>query len=218
MKEHGFIMTGDMVRAFLDGRKHHTRRVMQHFVNEDPDKWRLTRFQDGFADFYDDLSLRIIRCPYAVGDLIWVRETWAHDSPHCEDIQCGNPEHIWYRASEEPHLAHCFAGSAHWRSSRFMPKWAARLWYPITAIKPPEQARDISEEDAKAEGIWSRYCEGRNWYRDYGSDSCEISSAKASFLTLWQSLYGRTDQWVWPLVLGEQVRKLLTAEQGATNV
>lgn len=88
MKERGVIFNGEMVRAILHGRKTQTRR---------PIKWKQTRFteigerEDGSnwpwsedaehaCDFWHP-------CPFgAVGDRIWVRETWA--TPGNEDGCC----------------------------------------------------------------------------------------------------------------------------------
>src|SRR4030042_431369 len=77
---------------------------------------------------------------YDVGDLLWVKETWfqvgdGHDMPF-----------IVYKAKTPDQ-------GCKWRSSRFMPKWACRIWLEVVSVKP-ERGQDISEDDAKAEGCW----------------------------------------------------------------
>ncbi len=79
MKERGMIFNADMVRAILDGRKTQTRRPIKwkqtRFTEigerEDGSKWPWSEDAEHACDFWHP-------CPFgAVGDRIWVRETWA---------------------------------------------------------------------------------------------------------------------------------------------
>lgn len=184
MKEHGLIRTGEMVRAFLDGRKTQTRiRIKRgHF------------------------------CKYAVGDVVYIRETCkrftgcARDGRPWEGTPFilspdGNPyKALIHIVGNESHVD-CLDSAAACVTvpSIHMPKWAARLWYPITAIKAPERARDISGADAEAEG----------WFvaGELFPNINRASKAQAWFLRTWHSLYGRIDEWTWPLVLGERIQR-----------
>lgn len=78
MKERGMIFNGEMVRAILDGRKTQTRRPIKwkqtRFTEvgerEDGSKWPWSEDAEHACDFWHP-------CPFgAVGDRIWVRETF----------------------------------------------------------------------------------------------------------------------------------------------
>jgi hypothetical protein len=91
-------------------------------------------------------------------------------------------------------------GPTRWRSSRFMPKWAARLFLEVTAVRV-ERVRDISEADARAEGAEALGVPtGR--YSSEG-DAEERGSFRAGFAELWDSINAKrgyswdTNPWVW---------------------
>lgn len=101
MKERPILISGDMVRAILDGRKTQTRRAQGlAFLNKGPNAWRVVRplerieavYPSGTNEFPgaqpgDWLALKdprgitddgylILGCPYGVvGDRLWVRES-----------------------------------------------------------------------------------------------------------------------------------------------
>lgn len=97
MKERGMIFNGEMVRALLDGRKTQTRRIMKAQPSEDFTPMNMALEADYKARWYTpgivdkDGYLQPAgkevfgvanenegySCPFgAVGDRIWVRETW----------------------------------------------------------------------------------------------------------------------------------------------
>jgi hypothetical protein len=93
---------------------------------------------------------------------------------------------------------------AKWRSGRFMPKWAARIRLEITGIRV-ERLQDITEEDAKAEGIEfaDTALDGR-LYRDYSCKKLSFTSSPIeSYQSLWDSINTKrgfgwtTNPWVW---------------------
>lgn len=92
-----------------------------------------------------------------------------------------------------------------WRPSIHMPRWASRITLEITSVKV-ERLRDISEEDAEAEGVeqdsfghWFDYSLPTN-YREAVSS---FSTASASFMSLWNSINGKgsweSNPWVWAI-------------------
>jgi hypothetical protein len=140
MKERGVLFSGEMVRELLAGTKTQTRRVVKIPAARASraDLWepsqifkgRLRYFLDGFS----------IDCPYGrVGDRLWVRETWQHgDSP-------ARP--IVYRASDEATLP-----PMKWKPGIHLRRVDARITLELTDVRV-QRLRDISEEDALAEGI-----------------------------------------------------------------
>lgn len=219
MKDRGMIFNGEMVRAILDGRKTQTRR---------PLKWKQTRFteigerEDGSNWPWSEDTEKVCDhwhpCPFgAVGDRIWVRETWAllgNEDGCCVDWNdnlCKGDEKTAariYRASCEqrpgdyglwsipdnaywkPHTENeKFEGA--WRPSIHMPRWASRITLEITDVRV-ERLNGISETDAEAEGI--------NMEALFDSQDCYDCiadhnmtgrpTAKGAFKYLWESIYG----------------------------
>lgn len=135
-----------MVRALLDGRKTQTRRVLGktgHFNIFEPGAWSDSYVLDpGNADW------RARDIPFAVGDRLWVKETWrAHkswdDQKPSEILACSR---VWYEADRDNCDQH---GKV--RVSIFMPRWASRLTLIVTEVRV-ERLNDCSEADARAEG------------------------------------------------------------------
>lgn len=131
--------------------------------------------------------------PYDAGDRLWVRETWAvagvYDgwpprriNPTGKPGWCG----IRYAATDE-RLGIKDRPSVH------MPRWASRLTLHVTDVRV-ERLRDISEGDARAEGI-SPLATGR-YHCGYDEEG-EITSKSpvTAFGWLWNSING-PDAWM----------------------
>ena len=214
MKERPILFSGPMVRAILDGTKTQTRRV----VKPQPDlsilkeSYRDLEFEFrrmpvlgpthvpsewGFCAKYDKpncVPIHGYKCPYGtIGDRLWVRETWA---PHPQDQAT-----IFYRATvdTEPGIR---VWDGPWKPSIYMPRWASRITLEITGIRV-ERVQDISDEDARAEGLWCRFdgqgCEGK-------CHKCS-ETARVAFRTLWDSTNAKrhpwaSNPWVWVIEFG----------------
>lgn len=163
VKERGMIFNGEMVRAILDGRKTQTRRIMKvqpsdgfHPTHNGYDldlnaHWYTPGVVDtkgyqqpakkdvfGVADENEGYT-----CPFgSVGDRIWVRETFSPVPDHEEPAGCSA---ILYAADGN-------GPYGKWVPSIHMPRWASRLTLEITGVRV-ERLRDLSEDDAKSEGI-----------------------------------------------------------------
>jgi hypothetical protein len=108
--------------------------------------------------------------PYQPGDTLWVRETWLEykgsylyraDGKHCElDAILGGKSFF------------------KWRPSIHMPREAARLFLPVKNIRV-ERLQEITEEDARAEGIFPA---GEEW---------EYNCYRDGFIALWNSIYSK---------------------------
>jgi len=215
MKERPILFNADMVRAVLDGRKTQTRRIIQspaknmqargHEVishRAAGDKWYgdyvySMRDRSGvWQDFTNDQFLA--KCPFGVvDDRLWVRETWMPDAPRdgswgdVEFYGCKGsplsmiperyrkPEHCIHRASWDG------SEMVGWTPSIHMPRWASRITLEITGVRV-ERLRDLSEEDAKSEGVippaggvlpgWEHRINFRDlWMSIYGADNWEAN-------------------------------------------
>lgn len=208
VRERPILFSSPMIRAILDGRKTQTRRVMkpQPRLHSCEGGWpgRVDPMADGtwsvlcHACGWDGCW----RCPYGVpGDRLWVRETWLYvgpgsgsDLPEYE-IERARPENhspsnCWYRA--DPSWDSGDPASLKWAPSIFMPRWASRLTLEIAEVRV-QRLQEISEDDARAEGVEVRYEEGRKivWARDV-------------FAELWDSINGQRapwsiNPWVWAI-------------------
>lgn len=191
MKERGMIFNGEMVRAILEGRKTQTRRIMkvQPVLN------------GSFYEVYGagwGRSMKSVpaipghslasNCPFGlVGDRIWVRETWAEAGASAPDLKL-------YRANYPAHVPTHYenippADEIRWTPSIHMPRWASRLTLEITGVRV-ERLRDLSEDDAKSEGITPP-----------SGGVLPGWEYRINFRDLWMSIYGadnwETNPWVW---------------------
>lgn len=166
MKAKPILMTDAMVVATLDGLKTQTRRIVK-----DVDKVRAFRNPGEETGF----------CPYGKrGTYLYVRECWALDRL---------TDRVVYRATK-PGISMV----KRWKPSIHMRREHSRITLKITDIRL-ERVRDISEEDARAEGI--RFLE-RDKY--HSQDFCGVDrenydiygpNAYTSFMRLWDSINGK---------------------------
>jgi len=191
MNEKPIIFSGDMVKAILDGRKTQTRRV----IKPQPDEDGLS-CDAGYPFIWYDTDNKPQKCPYGTGGTkLWVRETlaniggWAYYAApsatllaheHDEVISVFTKTHVKWR----------------WKfnklSQRYMPYEAARTFCRITNIRV-ERVREISKEDAVAEGIPWR------WTNDTEGEGEETLSDVVidDFGTLWDSINGKRQGCSW---------------------
>ena len=168
MKEHLLLLKSEMVRAVLEGRKTQTRCPLK----PQPQRriFKITSLLTGKEIHYTDGYGNVWKCPWQIGDRLWVRETWA-----------GEKGDIVYRAdcSLDFKPADSDKNGFDWRPSIHMPRWASRITLEITRIGA-ERIQEISEEDAKAEGI-------------KGIPTAMGILFKPAFSRFWDSLYAKKD-------------------------
>lgn len=206
------IFNGEMVRAILDGRKTQTRRIIKDCtVGRDPIS-KFIQIGKKFIGCYPEDVPELIGecCTYGVpGDRIWVRETFQGPLFDFEQMEAyqedsskfKKPEFCVYKADGKPapeffdadDNLHCG-----WRPSIHMPRWASRITLEITGVRV-EQLKSISEEEARSEGV-ARLREGFWKHYQPGWTQHQLS-ARGSFATLWDSIYGSGEwdrnPWVW---------------------
>ncbi len=202
MKERGMIFNAEMVRALLDGRKTQTRRPIKwkqtRFTEigerEDGSKWPWSEDAEHACDFWHP-------CPFgAVGDRIWVRETFSALEPgsyeqvkpqegHCQDLR--------YAATDRLAKSDADIRGYKWVPSIHMPRWASRIQLEITDVRV-ERLNSISQEDAQAEGL-----ELTGWRPTHSDPDSggEVMTPYDNFAELWSSIYGdeswQANPWVW---------------------
>lgn len=211
-KERGMIFNDEMVRALLDGRKTQTRRIMKNQPAGDyPDTPALVRnVGPGFQWYGSYGESSIFNCPFgAVGDRIWVRETFQGPLvseelfeeylAHSEKFE--TPQYCEYAADGGAKPEYCDLNDnlRHgWRPSIHMPRWASRILLEITGVRV-ERLNDISEEDAQAEGV--KKLRGGYWKHYQPNEWTQFQlSARGSFATLWNFIYGEGGWWANPWV------------------
>ena len=183
-KEIPTIFQGWGVNAILSGLKTMTRRIVKlpkltgQFIGKDADA-HLTFIAGRYWVCAGGFSTgQEVKCPYQVGDLIWVKETWGCPSwfPDTqklkEAVEAG--AYLIYKAT--PHEkwkpvgifeGKTWAESWQWRPSIFMPRWASRISLEVRSVRL-EWLQDISEDDSFSEGIVTgkpyTYGEGRECF------------------------------------------------------
>ena len=138
------LFNTDMVRAILEGRKTVTRRVVKFKEGQNP-AWS-GYIPDG-AVLYGSNNIPAAKAPYQPGDILWVRETWAH--PSKEEIARGTDKTIFLYRADVPSVPYAWD---HWNPSIHMPREAARIFLRVTGVRV-ERLQDISGEDIRAEGV-----------------------------------------------------------------
>ena len=208
MKEIPILFSTPMVQAILEDRKFMTRRVIKPqplWIGESN-----IPFKTPDAD-----PKGIIKFPYGQpGDRLWVRETWQLYNVDYKD-ELGTSmilEDEWegQMPKTKPWLTQILYKAteiiegwrAKWRPSIFMPRWASRIDLEVVSVRV-ERLQDLTEEDAKAEGIEK----GNTYYYGdphpvKGSPKC-YNTAKEAFAGLWDSLNAKRgfgweqNNWLW---------------------
>lgn len=166
MTDRPILFSAPMVCALLAGQKTQTRRLA----------WRM------------DCGKRVEWAPtiwqkVAPGDRLWVRECFSLDFYYTPG------ELAWYWADGNPDCGDWTKP----KPSIHMPRWASRLTLVVTDVRQ-ERLNDISEADARAEGIVDGGCINCGNPEPCGCDT-PLPSARDSFANLWNRLHGE-DAWM----------------------
>lgn len=198
----GLLFTPAMAQAVCQGRKTVTRRVMdlpENFAPLMTPKAFAYLSVDGMwvVDNGAGMFLDGIKCDYKAGELRCLLTTWAV-AKRFDDLKPTElPDSHWDGSSSWPisiwhaGLGEKPKGAGKSRPGRFLPNALRPLMplYEIASVRA-ERVQDITEEDAKAEGIeritqvglmrafgWRDYLGGKGFF-----------GARESFSTLWDSI------------------------------
>lgn len=187
--------SGPMVRALPI--KTNTRRIIN------PQPKNAVKFWPNSHRLVEEGPESTVRYPpYVPGEDLYVREAWRtlatydHLSPN--ELPDGVP--LWFLADPEPPKGEPWG---RYRHSRFMPQRFSRHTITITEVRV-QRLQDISEDDAKAEGLKGITKDGK--LIKYGipdrdglpgtdddgwpwTDWC--ANAKKAYARLWESINGR---------------------------
>jgi hypothetical protein len=161
MKERPIIMSAESVRAILGRRKTQARIVINPMIFIEVDNGDEPPIYQDDPEFPEAYRKYGTNRYGAVGDRLWVRETYQflsmpdHEYPMDVDWYEGAPRHALengYSKDSVVYRADSRGSDIPWRSPMSMPRWASRITIEITDIKV-ERLQDISEEDAIAEGV-----------------------------------------------------------------
>jgi hypothetical protein len=218
-RHHGLLLSGPLVRSFLDDGKTVTRRLITKQNSMlGSGRWEWIDLEaaqkDNLWGAVPGLKVPTTKAPpehcpecvvrlyprVEVGDLIWFRETW-----YCDDYRVqkgpyveveGARELLYYKASDDAGGGLTYTGfsgeTMHnpWHPSIHMPKWVCRCWAKVTSVRP-ERVQEITPEDCYAEGVV---------YTGEGFDECV--DPRLIFEALWDSLNAHrapwaSNPWVW---------------------
>lgn len=210
MIERPILMSGPLVRKTLADEKTVTRRIVtpQPEIRDGYVYWASPRYDNGAGVHYlhtnEDAARRLMltASPYgAAGDRLWVRETWAHDAASIDDARARYEDVMGYDGESMPCGPYYRADEIHdstglrWIPSIHMPRWACRLRLDVVSVRV-ERLHDITEEDARAEGVTGDACADCTMQRgEYDATCGRCLSARAAFALLWDAINGKRADW-----------------------
>jgi len=216
-RERPVLFASSMVRAILSGAKTQTRRPMKPQPGPVPAHGppvHQPRHSAPYFDAYrggeigasgrrsatgacwwtvdDRQGEGWVPAPAAVGDRLWVRETWRRQTEWEEvyypnggiDVQPVTKAHYRADATDRDAAGHVWTPSIH------MPKWASRITLEVTDVRA-ERLLDVTEADAVAEGLTVLDAIRR-----------KVPTVRDAFSLLWDDLYADSlpwsgSPWVW---------------------
>lgn len=190
-------MSAPMVRALLAGTKTQTRRL----ITPQPGA-ELDNLGDGETAIYL-VSGRSHRYG-ATGDRLWVKETFA-----AERVGKGRGKNakarVFYRASCPNDECTLVDGDEiglikieRWKPSIFMPRVFSRITLEVESVRA-ERLHDITEADAKAEGVdpfFTRFPHIGRDQRITDGRYARDEEHRASYACLWDEINGDRALWV----------------------
>lgn len=207
------LFNTEMVRAILDGRKTVTRRVVKlpkYIERQENGLYTLYAEDSGYFDQHFEEVVDYIKKPYKLGDVLYVRETWAKIE---EFVNIGeheiDPELKYLFKCDDNGKTHVMieVGIDRWHPSIHMPKEAARIFLKVTDVRV-ERLQEIMEEQIFSEGTPYDKEEYSSWKSadSVCSDKRAFAYMRGCYRDLWNSTikkqgldaYGwDANPWVW---------------------
>lgn len=219
MKERPIIFSAPMVRAILEGGKTQTRRIVKLRPDQSvygngqvhPAVSKIEHRSGGYFGFEAPEAVKdsyvttfpffTIRCPYGKpGDRLWVKESIYYNADSGKRFRYDDGQLLSHRVSSQLKYRHY--------SSLFCPRAASRITLEIADVRV-HRVREISEDDAKAEGSYLHRCSCPEMQRKprspieamFRQTHCHIHGEE--FSSLWDSINGKgsweSNPWVWAL-------------------
>lgn len=215
-REIPILFSAPMVRANRAGLKDVTRRLIQPQPTRVANDWeesaevgdvvmwhgkpyRLSESRGRNKRDMGELTPVEIKPRWRPGDALWVRETWGcppADRPGTPNgrkpaegdrvVYLADDADAWqWRDSKQ------WSG---WRPSIHMPRWACRNTYAVVSVRA-ERLRDITEDDAKREGVGPWPCNPDQPLTT--SERAGDSPCRSSYALLWDEINGDNDEYLW---------------------
>ena len=194
-KEKPILFSGPMARAILEGRKTQTRRIIKPQPSHEAQHY--SRQPDGQRYCFWPNEANLFKCPYQVGDILWVREQlrkgrgWEYAADG--SVVRVPAEHQSAAVVWAHHKKHDHCVSIH------MPRWACRITLEVMEVRC-QRLQDIAEEDAKAEGAqpWPHDPQQRMTSGELGIEQ----PYRGGFACLWDDINDDratwfSNPWVW---------------------
>lgn len=207
VRERPIIFSAESVRAILNGTKTQTRRVIV------PQPSAGVRYRPG-GGAVEDGHGRPINPRWGVPpERLWVRETWGY-----WPASLGEEGRILYRAEVDDIEAHGdrpmgwtsrvgpISELTVWRSPIYMSRGSSRILLELSDVRV-QRLQEISEEDAKAEGMQFHDGGGlghSGWRHDVSYGYVQ-ATARAALRSAWDALNSKRgygwdkSPWVWCL-------------------
>jgi hypothetical protein len=139
---------------------------------------------------------------YGAGDLRYVREAWettrAYDD--LKPSEMGGDEPIRFQSDDSvQEWGWPAPRDTDWgrgRPGMFMPRWASRITLTVTDVRV-QRLQEISEEDARAEGIEGDPVNAWRCYQPEPKSQTHWLDPRESFRTLWDSINGDRPGLAW---------------------
>ncbi len=180
LKSKPILFNTDMVKAILDGKKTVTRRIVKNNPEECTSKVvnGVCKICDDKGGFYLPDDYVKARSSYQIGDILYVRETFANLTR-----SDGTYKYV-YKSTDEYPFGEKYIVKFKWHPSIHMPKEAARIFLRVTNVRV-ERLQDITPEQIDAEGC-KEYA--------YNAKTGELLPSKPTwFKIIWDSTIKKSD-------------------------